>query len=674
MKVGLLNLRPKYETYDVPLSVPNGCDYLASYLNHNIENCNAFVEYDYQKLMLQKPDIIGISSFTRTYSDAIEISKRIKSTYPTIPIIIGGHHITAMPEDLDYNMDVGVIGEGEVTLYELVTTYIRDSIFNDDNLSTINGVIFKDKLGNFVKTKSRELIKNLDDLPLPYRTVIPEIRGFWQQVIFTSRGCPFRCKYCAISEFWESMRYHSHERIITELNLIISKEGNTNVIIYDDLFGINKKRLKLLVDSVRAEGIHKKLTFNCNARASVFDEEIAQMFVDMNIKNVVFGMESANDRILGYMKGATTAKQNQKALDICKKYNITAVPNFIVGFPTETKAEAADTYWFIKKNIKDLTDFRVFPACPLPGTHLWEYGIEKNLIDKNYKSWENLDFFFDTEKSIYLNPEQYDKYEYKKMVDDFMDLRIQSKPFIVTSGEGAEKHKYFTNIAKFIAKIELIKSNKVLEVASENFSINSFSNSVIATDSCKVINGKIELDYIKDIKYDTILVFNVLEKTINPKMEIEKLKNLLSENGQILVFSYNATNPLFIFKMLFTPDIYNSWDEKDKLMIFESINKLIFNEGNVSPEKIKEFTTHSNIYSFWGINSADNINLFTKVTLNELFEKSGFEVILNKSVNINLDKNIKYIYDTIKQIFSFYLKNEAGFDECFANIGLYKKV
>lgn len=672
MKVGLLNLRPKYETYDVPLSVPNGCDYLASYLNHNIENCHAFVEYDYQRLMLQKPDIIGISSFTRTYSDAIEISRKIKTAYPNIPIIIGGHHITAMPEDLDYSMDIGVIGEGEITLYELVTTYIRDSVFTDENLSAINGIIFKDRLGKFVKNKSRELIKNLDDLPLPYRTVIPEIRGFWQQVIFTSRGCPFRCKYCAISEFWESIRYHSHERIIEELNLIISKEGNANVIIYDDLFGINKKRLKLLVEAIRAEGIHKKLTFNCNGRASVFDEEIAQMFVDMNIKNVVFGMESANDRILGYMKGATTAKQNQRALDICKKYNITAVPNFIVGFPTETKAEAADTYWFIKKNIKDLTDFRVFPACPLPGTHLWDYAVEKNLVDKNYSSWENLDFFFDTEKSIYLNPDQYDKYEYKKMVDDFMDLRIQSKPFVVTSGEVNEKYKYFTNIARFISKIDLIKTTNVLEITTENFSMNNFFTNNLISHSARVVNGKVVLNDVNNLKYDTIIILNALERTINPELELEKLKNLLSENGQILVFSYNTTNPLFIFKMLFTSDLYNTWGEKDKAMIFDSINKLLLNDEGASPEKIKS-AIHSNIYSFWGVNNTDNINMFTKTTLNELFKNLGFEMLQNKSVSINIDKNIKYIYDTIKQLFTTFFNNEGHFDECFANIGLYQK-
>ena len=143
------------------------------------------------------------------------------------------------------------------------------------------------------------------------------------------------------------------------------------------------------------------------------------MFVDMNIRSCVFGMESANDRILNYMKGSTNARQNQNALDLCKKYNIVAIPNFIIGFPTETKEEASDTYWFIRRNLNNLSDFRIFPACPLPGTHLWDYAVSKEVVSKEFDNWQELDFIFDAEKSVFLNSELYDKYQYATILDEF---------------------------------------------------------------------------------------------------------------------------------------------------------------------------------------------------------------------------------------------------------------
>ncbi|MFN4151749.1 MAG: B12-binding domain-containing radical SAM protein, partial [Candidatus Sericytochromatia bacterium] len=425
MRIGFLNIRPEYETEQIEVFyyLPTSSDYLATYIKSKMPDVETFIHYDINKLMEDKPDIVAFSSFTRTYHLAKKYAKQIKQERPDIPIVIGGHHISSLPENLDINMDIGVIGEGEITFHEIIELF-KENNLNSESMSKIDGIVFRNNENKLEKTKSRELISNLDILPIPSRNRNDYVEGYWQEAIFTSRGCPFRCKYCSISEFWESIRYHSPERVVEELKSIIEKPNHPKrIIILDDLFGINKKRLKLLVEAIKAEGINKKVVFTCNARSSVFDEEIAQLFVDMNVKACVFGMESANDRILGYMKGSTTAKQNQKAIDICKKYGISATGNFIVGFPTETPAEAADTYWFVRKNSKDLPDFRVFPACPLPGTHLWEYAKSKDLVKETYEDWGDLDFFFDRDNEI-IKKIRTLRLKYKETKDiDFTTLR-----------------------------------------------------------------------------------------------------------------------------------------------------------------------------------------------------------------------------------------------------------
>jgi anaerobic magnesium-protoporphyrin IX monomethyl ester cyclase len=668
MKLGLLNIRPQYTDSNVPISVPNGTDYLASFINHHLPSWNAYVEYDEKKLMERKPDLVGLSSFTRTYNEAIKISREIKNNF-NIPVIIGGHHISAIPDNLDYSMDVGVLGEGENTLLELVKLFEKGN-FNEEGLNSINGIVYRNNEGLLIRTNPRELIPELDILPLPYRTIVKDVKGFWNQSIFTSRGCPFRCKYCAISEFWDKIRYHSPERVIMELSELISKTKCEHITIHDDLFGINKKRLKLLVDAIRHEKIHHKVSFICNARASVFDDEICQMFVDMNIRSCVFGMESANDRILNYMKGSTNAKQNQKAIDLCKKHNIVAIPNFIVGFPTETKNEASDTYWFIRRNMTNLTDFRIFPACPLPGTHLWDYALSKEIVPKEFNDWQELDFIFDTEKSVFLNNGLYDKYEYSTILNEFYSLREHTKPYAIVAGEILEKDKYTSKLFNLIVDYTKINTKElnILEISNLGLSIESklpFKEKIF---SGNITNGKLNIENINQ-KFDAILFFHSLELTREPEKELEKIKALLNPDGYIVIVTYNMNNPLIILKILTENFVYSSWGPNQRKIIshFSDISFSSSEENKV--EALKNFCG-KNIYDSWGIGDLNNISFFTKKQLEKLINKSGFKVFANKEIIIETDNNAISFYEQINKLFKNYFQPDIT--PAFTNITFLK--
>jgi anaerobic magnesium-protoporphyrin IX monomethyl ester cyclase len=666
MKVGLLNIRPDYSVNDVPISVPNGTDYLASFVNEHLPGFQAYVDYDARRLIEKKPDIVGISSFTRTFGAAKRIAADIKK-YADIPVIIGGHHISALPDNLDQNMDIGVIGEGENTLVELLK-YYSSGEKSPEKLAAIDGIVYRGQDGELIRTRSRGLIADLDVLPLPYRTVVSDVKGYWQQSIFTSRGCPFRCKYCAISEFWDKIRYHSPERVIVELNDLIARTNCQTITIHDDLFGINKKRLKTLVDLIRAEKIHQKVSFTCNARASVFDDEICQMFLDMNIRACVFGMESANDRILAYMKGSTTASQNQKALDLCKKYNIIGVPNFIVGFPTETKAEAAETYWFIRKNLDRLTDFRVFPACPLPGTHLWDYAVSKEIV-KDFQDWEELDFYFFPEKSVYLNNDIYDRYEYSEILGRFYNLRDETKPFDVFSGELTEKRNFSVNLFKAIAETLHVKdrNTKVLEISSLDLSINDVTPLADRLVSNPAQNGKFLLDGYPEKTFDTVLLLYSLEQTRDPQKELEKIKKLMAPGGTLVIATHNILNPLFLLKILSGTDLYNSWGNNERKIISYYSSMITSAPEEERAALFKNFTS-ANIYSFWGISDPKNISYFSRPLIEKAVLQAGFQVTGHKSLKIEMDEKIINLFDQVRETASRLLQTDIQVSNGFSDL------
>lgn len=174
-KLLLISATDEKRAMDMALQ-PLGLAYIASYLreNVNLKNIqivtkNAEIEH---AMSVFKPDIVGISSVTQNYNLAAKISNYIKQELD-IPVIIGGHHITALPNNLDQSMDIGVLGEGEQTMLELIETFEQNGL-NINELNKIDGIVFRDR--NKLKiTNNRKLIEPLDIIPFPARDLLNEL-------------------------------------------------------------------------------------------------------------------------------------------------------------------------------------------------------------------------------------------------------------------------------------------------------------------------------------------------------------------------------------------------------------------------------------------------------------------------------------------------------------------
>jgi anaerobic magnesium-protoporphyrin IX monomethyl ester cyclase len=302
-----------------------GISYIGTYILKHLQDVDIIVidgllEDPVEVVKREKPDMIGISSTTLEFSNAIEIAQAIKSNIRA-PIVIGGVHISALPNTLPKCFNVGVIGEGEQTMLELTQLYLQYNDLPVNELKKISGLVFYDSDGKIRLTKPKEFIKPLDEIPHPNlelfnikyylkpRHHLPGMFGKGVHII-TSRGCPYKCVFCGGANFWQTVRLHSAEYVVEEIRNLIIKYDVECINILDDLFVTSKNRLIKIVKLIKEEKINERVKFGCQMRADLLDDEMAKLLKEMNVVYLGFGLESGSEKILTYLKKSTTTVES----------------------------------------------------------------------------------------------------------------------------------------------------------------------------------------------------------------------------------------------------------------------------------------------------------------------------------------------------------------------------
>ncbi len=243
----------RYSYWQYP---PLGMGYIASYLRkyhgtQRIKIVERLFEYNINTLVKRyKPDIVGISSTTQEYNTACEIAAELKKIDRNILVVVGGHHISSVPNSLAKDIDIGVIGEAEETFTEIVRAHEKG---DPSQFEKINGIVYW-KNGQLSMTEKRNLIQPLDKIPFPARDLMKI--SFYTHML-SSRGCPYRCIYCSSSKFWNSCRFHSPQYVVNEIKEIISKFHVKQIHFTDDLFIANKKRVEEIAKLIKKERINE---------------------------------------------------------------------------------------------------------------------------------------------------------------------------------------------------------------------------------------------------------------------------------------------------------------------------------------------------------------------------------------------------------------------------------
>lgn len=365
---------------------PMGLAYLAAVLDKKgIENeivdsevLNLSVS-DIQEIVREKnPDVICLTATTPSAEAAFRCARAIKEVTGK-PIILGGVHMTSMPEQTlkKKEIDIGVIGEGEDTLPELL-----DAIENDKNLRNVSGICYRSG-GKVIVTKPRGLIEDLDSIPFPARhklhqekyvgsTGLPKVGTI--TTIMTTRGCPYKCTYCSACTIWKGkLRKRSTGNVLDEIEEAVKKYNVKSLMIKDDTFTVDKERAIQICRGIRERKFG--IIWSCSSRVDNVTKELVHEMALAGCKFIEFGFESGSERILEIMKKGTTLDQARNAVRWCREEGISIGGFFMIGNPTETEADIDKTVAFAKELNVDSAQWAI--TTPYPGSEMYESVKDK---------------------------------------------------------------------------------------------------------------------------------------------------------------------------------------------------------------------------------------------------------------------------------------------------------
>lgn len=386
----------------VPIGIPVATGILAAYMiKHGYkvkihdEEFGKITEENIESLFsgLKKPMFVGISVLTAQAARTYHIVKMIKSRWPDTKVVVGGIHVTALPEEpLNRNIDFCIRGEGERALLHLFKEFRGEQKYETvQNLSFWQG----DKIKH---NPEGGLIEDLDEIPMfPYELF--NNPRYDMGFITSARGCPYKCSYCSQRLMTGlTFRYRSPAKIVEELDVLINKYGRNHIIFYDDNFSFKKKRVIELCEAIIASGLHKKAGFFVQTRADNLYEEIMPYLKEANFTGVGFGMETANERLAQVIVKNETVETHKKAINLARKWGIDVSVFMIYGLPTETRAERMESLKFVKDWGFRFTKFN--NLIPYPGTKTYN-DVKATSGLQMTEDWGNFNSTLTATRSIF---------------------------------------------------------------------------------------------------------------------------------------------------------------------------------------------------------------------------------------------------------------------------------
>lgn len=368
---------------------PIGLLYLATFLKQNTSHSVNIIDAQAENLELDrcvnkiaamKPDVVGITAWTHWWYATNELGRRIKARLPGTHICLGGPHLGLYPEETlaMAHVDSVVVGDGEVPfsiLCNMLGSTIKDNGFP--------GLHFKE-----FGVKNQDLRfyihKDLDDLPIPDRTLLPLAnytsvlgKSDFITTMSTSRGCPYQCTFCKLN--FQKTVCRSADSVVREFD-IIQQLGIKEVEIYDETFSWSAERVKDICQGLIRNG--NTVKWSVRDRVNMVSDELLGWMKKAGCLRIHFGVESGVDRVVKLMKKRITTMQVRTAVKLAKKHGFMVLTYFMIGSRGESVEDIQTTMHFAIELDADYAQFAI--TIPYPGTALYEDALKSGRIAHDY--------------------------------------------------------------------------------------------------------------------------------------------------------------------------------------------------------------------------------------------------------------------------------------------------
>ncbi len=376
------------ESYNFPL----GIAYISSSLKQaefnvytlNLNHVKGEIHSIIQQFIIEKKiDIVLTGGLSFQYNSVKDIVDAAYNCSKKVKIIVGGGLITGGPKvamtALEH-VDVGIIGEGELTVVELAK-----ALENEGDLHNINGLIFNEN-GEYILTEKRKEIMDLDTIPIPdyegfnldkYLDIPPmsilNVQTERAAFMIGSRSCPYQCTFC-FHTVGKIYRQRPIESVLKEIKYLKDKYNIKLIRMSDELFARKKDRLKIFTQKMK----EWDLKFTAYFRVDDIDEELIEIMKDSTCCSMDLGLESADNRILKSMRKHITIEQTEKALKLIYDAGLPTTGNFIFGDIEETFETAMNTLDWWKKHKEYTIGLHFVNAYP--GSYVYKYAVDKGII------------------------------------------------------------------------------------------------------------------------------------------------------------------------------------------------------------------------------------------------------------------------------------------------------
>ncbi|HKW26531.1 MAG TPA: radical SAM protein [Terriglobales bacterium] len=379
--------------------VPLGILYLCSHLRQKGFKVEVFDSTfsTYQDLLFTlehtPPAVLGIYANLMTRPNVVKILQAAKvAGWRTV---VGGPEPGSyIREYLDAGADVVVIGEGELTLEELLPALREDSPVG---LHRVNGIAFRLPDGNIHVTPPRGQIANIDLQPWPAREAVDidqyvttwrTYHGQGSVSLITARGCAYRCRWCSHQVFGKTHRRRKPASVAQELEWLLGRYAPDMAWFADDVFTIHHGWLYEYAALVKQRGL--LIPFECITRADRLNEKVVDTLAELRCFRVWIGSESGSQRILDAMERGVTVEQVQHAVALCKSRGIQTGMFLMWGYQGEELSDIFATVDHVKRSDPDV--FFTTVAYPIKGTPYFDEIAAQVVSSTRWSDGSDRDF------------------------------------------------------------------------------------------------------------------------------------------------------------------------------------------------------------------------------------------------------------------------------------------